>query len=201
VGQCCCSRWNYIFGQAFRKKFFPPKLALQLWKLEGEETQVQFIGYENNQKKESKKDARYYHIRVTNSRRWSSANQVQVILLQVEAPGPNQKMQTIWTGAIPLTWRHQGIYPPFRTIGAPADIDLCSVIKGGSFQLHPLIKPFNLDTEWDSAITIVLHIQAQSSECDSSIFRVKISWDGNWHAGAQEMRKHLIIEPLDKIMT
>ena len=190
-----------IFGQAFRKKFFPPKLAIQLWKLDGEKTKVQFIWYENDQKNELKKDARYYHLRVSNSRRWSSANQVQVVLLQVDEPGPNQQLQPIWTGAIPLTWRHQEIYPPFRTIGASADIDLCSVIKDGDFQLHPLVKPFNLHTEWSSATTIVLHVQAQSSECDSSILRLKISWDGKWHDGAQEMRSHLIIEPFDEITT
>ena len=183
------------------QKFFPPKLALQLLNPDGEKTHVQLTWYENNEKKELKKDARYYHLRVTNSRRWSSANQVQVILLQVDAPGPNQKLQTVWNGAIPLTWRHQELYPPLRTIGASADVDLCSVIKEGGFQLHPLVKPFNLDTEWLSATTIVLHIQAQSSECDSSILCIKISWDGKWHDGAQEMRKHLIIEPVDRVTT
>ena len=80
-----------LFSQAFRKKFFPPKLALQLVNPDGEKTHVQLTWYENNEKKELQKDARYYHLRVTNSRRWSSANQVQVILLQVDAPGPNQK--------------------------------------------------------------------------------------------------------------
>lgn len=141
-------------------------------------------------------DSRYYHLRVSNARRWSPATQVQVVLLQVEEPAANEEFQIIWTGAIPLEWRHQQLYPVTRPIGAPADVDLCSVIKNKWLQLHLLIEPFNLEVRRREPCSLILSVQAQGSEADSPIIRIKITWDGKWHDGAQEMRRHTILEVL-----
>ena len=73
-----------LFGQAFRAKFFPPKLSLRLENTSGEAIQ------------ESAWKARYYHLRVSNSRRWSPAHEVRVVLLREEEPGPNEDLQVIW---------------------------------------------------------------------------------------------------------
>ncbi len=126
----------------------------------------------------------------------SPAHQVQVLLLQVEEPAANGDLQITWTGAIPLGWRHQQLYPPARTIGAPADADLCSVVKNKWLELHPLVVPFNLEVRRRESCTFVLSLQAQGSEGDSPVIRIKITWDGKWHDGAQEMRRHLILEVL-----
>ena len=136
-----------LFGQIFRSKFWPPQLSLRLISLDGVKTPVVVTWAEDNEIRQRSEEARYYHLRVANSRRWSPANHVQVILLQVEEPGPTDTLQVTWTGAMPLRWQHQELFPASRTIGAPADVDLCSVVKNKWLQLHLLIKPFNLETE------------------------------------------------------
>src|SRR5207244_2254587 len=82
-----------LFGDAFRAKFFPPKLSLELSNGNGEAIRVQ-VGSDRTEQ------ARYYHLRVANSRRWSPANEVQIVLLQVEEPGLNGDLQVIWRGDI-----------------------------------------------------------------------------------------------------
>ncbi|HLE62804.1 MAG TPA: hypothetical protein VI750_06690 [Pyrinomonadaceae bacterium] len=43
-----------------------------------------------------------------------------------------------------------------------------------------------------------LSVQAKSNECDSSVLLVRVSWNGQWHDGAQEMRRHMVIETVDR---
>lgn len=182
-----------LFGQAFRAKFFPPKLRLSLLTLEGEKTEARLRWETNGKIEERNEDCRYYHLRVTNDRRWSPANQVHVLLLQVEEPAPSGDMKIVWNGVVPLAWRHQQLYPAARTIGAPADVDLCSVVRGKWLQIHPMIEPFNLEVRRTTACKFMMLIQAQGSEGDSDIMRVMISWDGGWHDGAKEMLGHLSV--------
>src|SRR5262249_46689181 len=135
-------------------------------------------------------------LRVSNTRRWTSATQVQAMLLQVQERAANGEFQIAWNGAIPLGWRHQILYPPSRTIGAPADVDLCSVIKNKWVEIHPLVQPLNLEIRRRERCTFRLVIQAQGNEAESPVIQVQIAWDGQWHDGAQEMRNHLVVEVL-----
>jgi hypothetical protein len=186
-----------LFGQGFRAKFFPPELSLTLLNPEGEKTHAQLRWQEGGEIKEGMEDCRYYHLRVSNGRRWSPANQVQVQLLQMEEPAANGELQIVWTGAVPLGWRHQQLYPAARTVGSDADVDLCSIVKGNWLDIHPLVVPFNLKVRRLKACTFVMSLQAHASECDSAVLRVKVTWDGQWHDGAQEMKRHLVVEVLN----
>ena len=121
-----------LFGQAFRAKFFPPKLSLRLENTSGEAIQ------------ESAWKARYYHLRVSNSRRWSPAHEVRVVLLREEEPGPNEELQVTWSGNVPLIWKNQPVHPLLRTIGPSAWADLCSVKESKILRIHPMIRPNNL---------------------------------------------------------
>lgn len=188
-----------LFGQAFRTKFFPPRLALQLLSPEGERTQVRLEWYEHGVSgvaQSRMEDARYYHLRVSNKRRWSPANNVQVFLVRVEEPGPDGDLQLKWIGDVPMRWRHQEVFPPVRPIGPAADCDLCCVVKGKWLELLPLIAPFNLEVKRRERCVVVLSLQARGNESDSSIVRVQISWDGGWEDGAQEMKHHLTVKLL-----
>jgi hypothetical protein len=143
--------------------------------------------------------ARYYHLRVSNLRRWSPAKGVQIVLLQVEEPGPDGTLQVTWRGDIPIEWRHQQLFPLSRTIGADADADVCSVVEGCWLRLHLLIQPYNLKVRRDQAAILVLTLKARGDEADSNAFRMKIAWDGQWHPGAEEMRRHLKVDPLSEL--
>ncbi len=183
-----------LFGQGFRAKFFPPKLSLRLESSEGEKTKIRLTWREDNVEKERSEDARYFHLRVSNERRWSTANQVQVVLLQVEEPGADGQYRVSWVGDVPLGWRHQAVFPTLRTIGPAAHVDLCSVVKDKWLQIHTLIAPYNLDVVRRGATRLALTVQARSDEADSAILRVEVSWDGKWHDGAQEMQRHLVLK-------
>ncbi len=87
--------------------------------------------------------------------------------------------------------------PTLRTIGPDAYADLCSVVKGKWLQLHPLVAPNNFQVVRREPLTFVVTVQARSNETDSAPLRLQISWDGGWHDGAQEMRRHLSMELLD----
>jgi hypothetical protein len=174
-----------LFGQAFRAKFFPPKLTLQL-------DQDSELSYEG----EEKIPARYYHLRVANSRRWSPTHEVRVVLLEYWEPGPDGRLQLAWQGDIPFGWRHQAVFPLLRTIGGKAYADLCSVRKDVVLRIHVLIRPYNLKTERKEKSTLVLTLQARGVEADSNVLRIRIIWDGGWHDGEAEMRRHLIVEEM-----
>lgn len=184
-----------LFGQAFRGKFFPPLLSLSLADPRGELTEVRLAWTDGGQTHERSEAARYYHLRVSNARRWSPAQQVQVVLLRVEEAGADGEWVSVWSGDIPLGWRHQEVLPSvLRTIGPEAWVDLCSVVKDKFLQIHPLIKPNNLETVRRVPTSFIVTVQARGNEADSEPLRLQISWDGNWHDGAQEMQRHLAVK-------
>jgi hypothetical protein len=182
-----------LFGQAFRAKFFPPQLAVSLVDSQGERTKVKLTWVENGVQKDRSEDARYYHLAVSNRRRWSPANQVQVVLLTVAEPGADGRFVTVWTGDIPLGWRHQQVLSGARTVGPTGHVDLCSVVRTKWLQLHPLVAPFNLEVIRRNSANLILRVQARSNEADSEILSVRVSWDGQWEDGATEMQRHLIV--------
>lgn len=186
-----------LFGQGFRAKFFPPKLSLSLPNPDGEKAKVRLTWMENNVEQKRLADGRYYRLLVSNGRRWSPANQVQVVLIRVEELTADGQFAVSWAGNLPLTWMHQQLFPPLRTIGPASEIDLCSVVKDKWLELHPLIVPFDLQARHRQATRLILWVQVKSSECDSPVLRVQVSWDGQWHDGAQEMRRHLVLKVID----
>jgi hypothetical protein len=186
-----------LFGQAFRSKFFPPRLSLSLVKPEGERTPVKLSWLENGEARSRLEEARYYHLRVSNDRRWSPANQVQVFLLRTEELGPDGELRTTWVGDVPMRWRSQETFPIARTIGPSADADLCCVVKGKWLELLPLVTPYSLAAKRNEATSIVLSLQVRANEADSGILRVQASWDGRWEDGAQEMMRHLVVKVLE----
>jgi hypothetical protein len=183
-----------LFGQGFRAKFFPPKLSLVLNDAAGELTKVTLSWLENGQPKQRTEDARYYHLRVSNRRRWSPAHQAQVFLTRIEGARADGTMGPLWVGDIPIAWRHQEVVPPQRTIGPEAFADLCSVIKDKHWQLHPLVAPFNMPATFSQPGKIVVSLQVRSNEADSDIARFEVAWDGKWHDGALEMQRHLVVK-------
>lgn len=179
-----------LFKDVILRFFFAPKLKLTLEKPEGEKSRakVQSNGQET--------PARYYHLKVSNSRRGvSSAQDVQVYLTRLEQPGgPDKRLQVRWEGNTPMRWRDQEIHPLRRKIGAAFDCDLCMVTNSGYAQILPLIAPLYLPTQLSPNTEFVLSLQARSVEIDSAPLRVRIWWDGKWEDGDKEMANHFIVE-------
>jgi hypothetical protein len=185
-----------LFGQRMRAWLFKPRLVLSVPNPRGEWQQVRLRSPNGDVRTEQ---ARFYHLRVTNAAGWPKATDVQVFLVRIEESGPDGQPQVKWASEIPVKWKHQEIQPLSRTVGPQADSDLCSVVRSKWVQLHPLILPNNLA---DFAVRrgpfeMVLSFQARAAEASSSMKRIKISWDGQWHDGESEMAQHLVIRELD----
>jgi hypothetical protein len=73
------------------------------------------------------------------------------------------------------------------------DFDVCSVLKSGKVQLHPIVGPNNLKTIYDGKCDFISYLQARSREIDSEVVAIRISWDGTWHEGIKEMPNHFKI--------
>jgi len=61
----------------------------------------------------------------------------------------------------------------------------------------PLISPFNPNPVRTVACRLALFLQARSTQADSPIYRVEISWDGNWEDGDTEIQRHLTINVIE----
>ncbi len=72
-----------LFGNWIRLTFFPPRLSIGLLNTEGEK-----ITLTNSATGQVVDEARYYHLLVSNGRRWFTATNVDVRLLQIEEPAP-----------------------------------------------------------------------------------------------------------------
>ena len=180
-----------LFGGWLRGRLAPPKLVLMLINAVGVKTPVQLAAPDGSTRKAL---GRWYHLRVSNKRRWSPATQVQVFLLSVEEPDASGEFKVKWIGEIPIRWRDQEIKPLTRTIGHAEDIDLCSVVETKWLELHPLIVPYALDAKRRTACRLFVTLQARSIEADSDLLRVAISWNGKWADDEKEMAQHMVVK-------
>ena len=177
-----------VFGDKFRARFFPPILKLQLVRPKGELTTETGPGGSDR--------VRFYHLCVSNGRRWSPAREVQVFLTRIEEPGPNDQLQVRWFGNVPMRWRDQEVVPIMRTIGADADIDFCRVGQKTGLALMPLITPNNLEAKRPGKCRLVASLQARSNEADSEVIRAEVAWDGSWEEGESEMQHHFVVRQI-----
>src|SRR5271157_1472539 len=117
-----------LFGTVLRARFFAPQLRLRFVRPQGEISPVKFSDSGGLEKWGK---ARYYHLQVSNERRWSPAENTQVFLRRLEEPGPDGLLQVVWSGDMPMRWRHQEHFPVAQTIGPSTDCDLCMVADSG----------------------------------------------------------------------
>ncbi len=181
-----------LFGDALRARFFPPVLRLALTDDSGEKTTRRTVFESYGKQKHLDEDARYFHVVVTNEQRWTPVEQVNVVLLGVERRDAGGIFRMVWSGDVPLVWRHQQAPAP-RTIGPPGHADLFSLVKGSGLHLHPVIVPLNLPVQTNDAVHLILHLQARSTAVDSNFLAVDIEWDGQWADSRAELSDHLKI--------
>lgn len=184
-----------LFGEWVRARLFKPKLRLILEKPRGEEaeTGIRSPPTEDGTVEVRKEAARYYHLRVSNQRRWSPATQVQVYLLRIDERGPDRQYRPQWSGEIPLLWQYYEALSPIRTIGPSRNCALCSIVKGKWVGLHPAVMPLGFRDQYRDTANLRLLLQAQSIEINSDTLLVQIDWDGKWEDGEAEMARHMVV--------
>lgn len=182
-----------LFGNYWRRRFFPPKLKVQLCEPAGELTSSRFA--------EQSKKSWYYHVMVENEHRWSPATNVSLHLVAMDLPGPDNQFIREWNGDVQLKWAFMAFYPAQnRTVGKPIRYDLVSVDEEFSnLALHPIAASTSLKATRQGKCRFAVWLQARSSESDSRIARIEISWDGVWKDNPADMDKHLILKRTQEI--
>jgi hypothetical protein len=179
-----------LFGEWIRGNLFRPKLKIELKNEQGEKT------YYNDNYKKQKVNVRYYHLNISNQCRWPKAHQVRVFLKSIEVIGNDENLNIIWTGEVPLQWRHQKYYPLERTIGPSIDCDICYINERNQFRFALLFIPNNFPDIKANHFPMMVSVQTKSDETESKIIRIKISWDGEYDTSEKEMAKHFRIQQL-----
>src|SRR5262249_19205921 len=101
---------------------------------------------------------------------------------------------------MPIKWRSEGHLPFGKTIGAWAECDVCSVIKGGTGEkegwvaIHPAIPEPAMKVQRTSAWRLVLVLQARSVQADANVLRVESEWEGRGEYDSAKMARHLVIK-------
>lgn len=188
-----------IFGDRLRGLLGAPQLEISLVDPNGSYSRF-------SDGKSIDTSSRWYHLRVENKRRhWTTASDVRLLLLKFEQRNAAGQFRPTWAGEIPLQWAYQQITSLTPAIGPARDCDLCNIIKGQADQistrlsLNPLMQPLSLPTSWQSRVEFALTVQARSLESDSNLFRVVISWDGQWSDDTIEMANHLVVKPANNV--
>jgi len=173
-----------LWGHTIRMKLYGPKLKIELKNIKG--TQSQFpdgvMSY-------------YYHLRVKNENRISSAHNVRVVVKDLRRFDVNGNMKSESpSGPLQLVWQLQRYKPQYQTIGAESICDLGFIRKGENFQLSTLYRPISFDNSLLSNQKMLVVLVAQSDEVESNELRLEISWNGKWSEELDAMSKNLIIK-------
>ena len=142
-------------------------------------------------------DGLWYHVRVQNERRWNPASDAQVYLLSIEEEDAAGRPTSIWIGNAALGWRHESPQQPKR-IGAPAECDLCHILKEPlGLYLSPIFPASVRPSGFQKKCRIVLTLLGRSAEVDSERYRYRISWNGEWSDDRSQQMRNLVIEEIE----
>lgn len=185
-----------VWGDWLKSKIFPPILSVELLSRRGGELIVAVFA------DGSQVQSRYYHLRVTNKRKYSPANKVQIVISSISTPGPTGEPQVILNEPLPLRWRHQEFQPLQLTIGhEERHADIVSVNERKQLILLTLFRTFNLQQTYTGSTHLWITARAEGENCHTDPFVIEIAWDGEWNPGEAEMERHLTIsvKPVNKV--
>lgn len=180
-----------IWGNWFKYRLTPPKLQIVPQNLRGELTQLIGPGFKNR--------VIYYHLKVINSRHWSTAKNCQVQLIEIRKKLANQEFQKIPLNAYPsFRWS------PAELTGLSIDISHEQIFDFGRITEHgnyfePVLSiyanNFGGFVEATNVIRYTLKIVAEGYvSSKTKIFEV--AWNGQWSDNLDEMSRNLTIREI-----
>lgn len=175
-----------IWGDWVRSILASPRLMIKLRDNSGEPTNFP-----------DGSAVRYYHIAVSNGRRWAPAKNVVVYLTRLEKPSPDGSWHSaLFSGPLPLTWQFAKFSAGLPSIGHEKYCDLGRIIKGRNFEILTQFKPNNFDPCLYPKGKLRAHFSAIGENARSAGLIVEIAWDGQWVEGAREMEQHLVVKEI-----
>ena len=178
-----------LFGDRLRAWWFKPKLHLELKSDVGSYSPQ----IDSESGKPVIRQARYYHLRVTNRAVYPNADNVQVLLLGVERINDENRQSGELYVPLPLGWSN-GVYPLERSIGSKTDAsaDLLFV-REDVLRFVPVVNPLNFQRDYSGATHLRVTAIAKGIDCESNTIRLTIDWDGKWERDDDAMKRHFVI--------
>jgi len=174
-----------IWGDKVRAAIAGPKLELQLRDAKGNLT------LRGNQQKTI-----YYHIKVTNRRKWSPARYVRVLVTGLEKKRPDGTFfPEPLACPLQLTWAFPQFHELLPTVATNDICDLGFLDEGAQrFALSPYVLPNNFRGFVQAGESMRVSIIASAHNYESkSPLVLEIAWDGKWSTDMDEMQRHLVI--------
>ncbi|MCK4436112.1 hypothetical protein KAU87_04800 [Candidatus Bathyarchaeota archaeon] len=179
-----------IWGEKVRALLAGPKLELQLRDIRG-----------NLTSRTGGPRTIYYHLRVSNKRKWSPAKSVRILLTSLakkRADGSFYPDTLI--APLQLTWAYPNFHELLPTI---ADEDTCDVgfldENARRFSLSTYITPNNFQGFVTPNEAIQIHVIATAHNYTmKKPLVLEISWDGQWSDNMDTMNRHLVIREVTK---
>ena len=177
-----------IWGDKVRGALAGPKLTLALRDVRG-----------NLTTRANQKRTIYYHLKVTNHRRWSPAKFVRVLVTAIEKKRADGTFfPEPLVAPLQLTWAYPGFHELLPTIAVQDICDLGFLDEDSQRFMLPLyIVPNNFRgfVEPGQSMRITIRASAHNFESKKPL-GLEISWDGQWSSDMDEMQRHLVIKEI-----
>jgi len=139
--------------------------------------------------------ARYYHLRVNNSHRWTLATNVRLVIIGLARPAADGALilQPL-IGPQQLMWRQASHHTTFSVVGPDDFCDLGYLKRGEHFRLTPFVPLNGSSGSVMANERILVELRALADNAESPSIFVEISWDGRWSEDTGEMGRHLVVK-------
>jgi hypothetical protein len=182
-----------IWGDLIRYRVAGPRLAVDVLNPDGERTVWKGPAIEP-------KPTRFYHLRVSNGRRWAPARNVRVVLTGLARTRADQSFASVpLSGPLQLQWQFAIASPQFPTIGPYHTCDLGHVEGDSGFSLAVYVMPHNFQGAIRRNERMRVEIRALADNGESKPLLLEIAWDGQWSDDTVEMRRHLTVKRVTSI--
>lgn len=195
-----------LFGDWLRSHIFRPKLTAKLVSETGEHNLVQYnIPFWEGMPASDQPGilraahgipARFFHMRVSNKRRWPPAKNARLYLVRVEEMQQEEEFRLLWSGELPMSAKNEDLFPPRNQLGPPIDFDVVSADSEGWFHLHTVFNYFLLRQHTKAPLHRRYFFRALSDESETVVVGLEVEWNGSWSDDWNELRKHLHVSEL-----
>jgi len=178
-----------VWGDFFRSRLAGPKLHVGLLNPDGERT-----SWTGNI------PTRFYHLRVSNGRRWAPARNARVVVTKLARAAADQTFAVLpLSGPLQLTWQFPKTSPQYSVVGPDHTCDLGYIRPDRDFTLSPYVTPNNFQGVVRAGDRMRVEIQAVADNAESEPLFLEIAWDGTWNDDTTEMRRHLVVKSVRSI--
>ena len=177
-----------IWGNFFKYKIAAPKLSIVPSNLRGTVT-----SFTNGSR------VIYYHLKVVNSRPWSTAHNCQVILKSIAKRLPNGTFNNVPLPVCPsFVWAPAQITPPLIDLSTEQTFDFVNLVQGDT-KVNPVLTfyPNNFDgfIRQNECFRFSLEINAEGFK-SSKLSVFEVAWNGQWTDNLDNMSNNLTIREI-----